>query len=240
MRYKFTFFLFVLFAPLAVMGQKLLPFDVGETLNYDSNFNFIKAGTAKLQVVALESLDNVSVYHILFTLNTYPILDHIYKIRDKVETWIDAEGFFTRKFHKKLREGRHRSRFSATVNYEDSVITAGEESFTIHQELRDPYSLFYYLRTIPLKVGDRFSFVTFDNNRFIDIDLTVHRKERIAVQAGQFDCLVVKPFREGRSLFKYQGDMTIWLSDDDRRLPVKVISKTKFGSMILKLRSLGD
>ena len=117
-------------------------------------------------------------------------------------------------------------------------MTTGEDSFKIDHELRDPYSLIYYLRTIPLNIGDQFSFVTFDNNQFTNIHLNVNRREKISVQAGQFTCLVIEPFRKGRSLLKQKGDMTIWISDDDLRLPVKVVSKSKIGSMTMKLRRL--
>jgi len=240
MKHKSSLFALILFIHTLIAGQVTVPFQVGEILNYDSNFNLIKAGTARLHVSALELIDGVPVYHIIFTVKTNKILDRIYKVRDRVETWIDANGLFTRKFSKKVREGQYRHNFSAIINYQDSVVTTGEDSFRINDELRDPYSLFYYLRTIPLNVGDRFTYVTFDNNQFINIHLIVHRKEKISVKAGQFDCLVIKPFRKGRSLFKQQGDMTIWLSDDHQRLPVKIVSKTKFGSMTLKLRNLGD
>jgi hypothetical protein len=52
---------------------------------------------------------------------------------------------------------------------------------------------------------------------------------------GKFDCLVVEPFREGRMLFKNRGDMKVWLSDDSQRLPIKIVSKAKFGSLVMKL-----
>ena len=221
-------------------GQTRLPFQVGEKLTYDSHFNLIKAGTAQLHVSAREVISEVPVYHIIFTVKTNSFLDRIYKIRDRVETWIDARDFFTRKYSKKVREGNYRQTFSADVNYQDSVVTTGEDSFKIYQELRDPYSLFYYLRTIPLQIGDQFSFVTFDNNQFVNIHFNVNRRETISVGAGTFDCLVIEPFLKGKPLFKHKGDMTIWFSDDDQRLPVKVVSKTKIGSMILKLTSYNN
>jgi len=49
---------------------------------------------------------------------------------------------------------------------------------------------------------------------------------------------VVRPFREGKNLFKNQGDMQIWISDDERRLPVKIQIKMKFGSMTLLLKKV--
>ncbi|MFQ6674708.1 MAG: DUF3108 domain-containing protein [Fidelibacterota bacterium] len=224
--------------PLVPRAQIPLPLEVGETLHYESRINLIPAGSARLEVSALEALDGDSVYHIVFSVQTNPVLDRIFKIRDRIETWIDAKGLFTRKFAKKIREGNYRHQFSATINYEDSVVTTARDSFSIDRELRDPYSLFYYLRTLPLNVGDLLGFTTFDNGEFIDFQVTVHHRESVRVPAGVFRCLVIEPFKEGASLLKNEGDMTIWLSDDDQRLPVKIVSRAKFGSMVFKLKSL--
>ena len=65
--------------------------------------------------------------------------------------------------------------------------------------------------------------------------MIVHRKENISVIAGKFDCFVVEPFKEGRTLFKNKGDMKVWISDDEHRLPVMIVSKAAFGSLVMKL-----
>lgn len=227
----------ILWVPLSLWAQGPFPLEVGETLHYESNINLIPTGSAQLQVSSLQSLNSDSVYHIVFTVWTNPVLDRIFKIRDKIETWIDARGLFTRKFAKKVREGNFRQEFLATIDYEDSVVTTGAVSFPIDRELRDPYSLFYYLRTLPLKVGDLLAFTTFDNGEFIDFELTVHRQETVRVPAGVFRCLVIEPFRKGRPLLKQRGDMTIWISDDEKRLPVKIESRTTFGAMTFRLKT---
>lgn len=222
--------------PLALWAQTPLPLPVGETLDYESHINLIPTGWGQLRLRSLVDLNGDSAYHIVFTARTNQVLDRIFKIRDKVETWIDARELFTRKFSKIVREGNYRQEFLATIDYKDSVVTVGRQSFPIETELRDPYSLLYYLRTIPLKVGDLLAFTTFDNGEFIDFQLTVHRTETVKVPAGEFFCLVLEPFREGKPLLKNRGDMTIWLSDDEKRLPVKIESKTSFGSMIFRLK----
>ena len=222
-----------------VSAQEGLPFQVGEILNYDASINFLKAGAAALEVSSQESLQDAQVFHIIFSLTSNRFLDRLYRVRDEVDTWIDVDGLFTRKYRKKLREKNYSKDFMAQMDYEDSVVVSGEKSFPLTQELRDPYSLFYYLRTLPLQVGDLLSFTTFDNNRFTDFQVTVHRTESVRVPAGRFDCIVIEPFREGRALLKHQGDMTIWLSNDEKRLPVMVVSKAKFGSVTMRLRSVG-
>ena len=232
---------FVLTILLCLAGaQETQPFRVGEVLRYDASINFLRAGSAVLEVSSQESLQDAQVFHIIFSLTSNRFLDRLYRVRDQVETWIDVDGLFTRKYRKKLREKNYSKDFLAQMSYEDSVVVSGKKSFPLTQELRDPYSLFYYLRTLPLQVGDLLSFTTFDNNRFTDFQVTVHRTESVRVPAGRFDCIVIEPFRKGRALLKNQGDMIIWFSDDEKRLPVKVVSKAKFGSVILRLRSVGE
>lgn len=225
-----------LWLPVALQAQGPLPFEVGENLHYESRINLIPAGSAQLEVSDLELLNGDSVYHIVFSARTNSLLDRIFKIRDRIDTWIDGGELFTRRFSKKIREGNYRQEFQATIDYEDSVVTAGNDSFRIERELRDPYSLFYYLRTLPLKVGDLMDFTTFDNGEFINFQVTVHRRETVHVPAGAFHCLVIEPFKKGTSLLKNRADMTIWFTDDERRLPVKIQSRTSFGSMTFRLK----
>lgn len=216
-------------------GQPEHPFGEGETLLYDVSLNVFSAGTASLEVNGLEQLAGTPSYHITFRMKTNTLWDQIYQIRDTVETWIDSERLFTRKLTKTIRERHYAQNLSADFDYDDGTIRSNRKILPLSSEVRDPYSFFYYLRTLPLKVGDLFDFTIFDNHKFTDVSLTVHRKERVHVPAGEFLCLVIEPFREGRTLFKHKGDMMVWLSDDRLRLPVKIVSKAKFGSLVLRL-----
>ena len=216
-------------------AQKEYPFNKGETLLYDVSLNFVSAGTASLELGDIEEFDGTPVYHITFRMKTNSVWDQIFRIRDTVETWIDSEGLFTRKLKKTIKEPRYSQKLLANFDYGSGVITTNKKALSISSEIRDPYSFFYYLRTVPLKVGDLFNFTIFDNHKLTDLSLIVHRKEQIDVPVGTFDCLVVEPFREGRMLFKNRGDMKVWLSDDSQRLPVKIVSKARFGSLIMKL-----
>ena len=214
------------------------PFTVGETLKYDLKVNVIKAGHAKLQVIGEEIVDENQTYHIKYTVKSNRYVDRLFYVRDQVDSWLDKNGLFTRKFMKYIREGSYRYKLEAKMNYIDSTLTSEDEVFQIDSEIRDPFSLFYYLRSIPLKVGQKLSFKTFDNGQFVDFHIIVHRKENVRVPAGRFRCLVIEPYRKGKTLFKQKGDMRIWLTDDERRLPVKIETKATFGSMTMLLKKI--
>ena len=214
------------------------PFTVGETLKYDLKVNVIKAGHAKLQVIGEEGVDENQTYHIKYTVKSNRYVDRLFYVRDQVDSWLDKKDLFTHRLIKNIREGSYRYKLEAKMNYIDSTLTSEDEVFQIDSEIRDPFSLFYYLRSIPLKVGQKLSFKTFDNGQFVDFHIIVHRKENVRVPAGRFRCLVIEPYRKGKTLFKQKGDMRIWLTDDERRLPVKIETKATFGSMTMLLKKI--
>ncbi len=81
-------------------------------------------------------------------------------------------------------------------------------------------------------------FTSFENKKSIFFKLAVAGRETVKTRAGNFNCLVVRPFRQGKTLFKNEGDMQVWFSDDERRLPIQIQIKMKFGSMHLKLKEI--
>ena len=214
-----------------------LPFRVGETLNYSVKFNFIPAGTAALKVVSADTVNNIPSFHIQYSARTGSLADRLFKIRDRVDSWIDARGLFIHRQIKSIRQGSYRKNSNTELFYRDSLAVVNNDSIPISGIVFDPYSLFYYLRTIPLIMGKTLNMNTFDNGLFTDFQLRVDKWETLSCPAGTFKCLVINPFKDGKTLLKNEGDMTIWFSDDARRIPVQILVKLKYGTMKLKLKS---
>ncbi len=82
------------------------------------------------------------------------------------------------------------------------------------------------------------SFSSFEGKRIVDYKLQIKGKETISTELGNYICTVIRPYQEGENLFKNQGDIQIWISDDQNRLPVKIQIKMKFGSMTLLLKKV--
>ena len=214
-----------------------IPFKVGETLNYTAKFNFIPAGTAVLKIISSDTVNNIPLFHIQYSARTGSFADKLFKIRDRVDSWIDANGLFIYRQKKSIRQGSYRKISHTEIFYNDSLAVVNNDSIPISEIVFDPYSLFYYLRTIPLILGKTLKMVAFDNSSFTDFQLRVDKIESISVPAGIFKCLVIKPFKDGSTLLKNEGDMTIWFSEDMRRIPVQILVKLKYGTMKLKLKS---
>ena len=233
---KIRFLLFLLFMTL-LPGQSL-PFSVGEILEYDAEFNLVPVGKAQLSVNGMEMINGRNTYHVSFIARTGWVGDQFFIIWDRVDIWLDEVKLVTHKLRKKIREGGYRKKSETVIDYNNHVAVTGGDTTTITGEVRDPYSMFYYLRTIPLVENKPMVFMAYENKKSTPFNLMVTGKEVIHAPLGSFVCTVVKPFKKDRTLFKNQGDMKIWFSDDKRRLPVKIQIKLKYGSMTLLLKKI--
>jgi len=219
-------------------GQSAWPFQIGERLTYNVSFTGITAGQASLEVVNDTVVNNYHQLHIRFNARTTFPVSSIYTINDQVDTWLDSKYLYTKKLTKNIREGNYKNDSYTIIDYDQSIAITNGDTVIIDQFLRDSYSLFYFLRTIPLIIGETIDFTAFDGKKITPFQVIIKTKETINTMAGTFPCLVVKPFREGTTLLKNKGDMMIWFSDDKIRLPIQIRIKLKYGSMLLKLKDI--
>jgi len=219
-------------------GQSAWPFQIGERLTYNVSFTGITAGQASLEVVNDTVVNNYHQLHIRFNARTTFPVSSIYTINDQVDTWLDSKSLYTRKMTKKIRERNYKKDSHTIIDYDQSIAITDGDTVIIDQFLRDSYSLFYFLRTIPLSIGETIDFTAFNGKKITPFQIITKTKETINTMAGTFPCLVVKPFREGTTLLKNKGDMIIWFSDDKNKLPIQIRIKLKYGSMLLKLKDI--
>ena len=219
-------------------GQSAWPFQIGEKLTYNVSFTGITAGQASLEVVNDTVVNNNHQLHIRFNARTTFPVSSIYTINDQVDTWLDSKYLYTKKLTKNIREGNYKNDSYTIIDYDQSIAITNGDTVIIDQFLRDPYSLFYFLRTIPLIIDETIDFTAFDGKKITPFQVITKTKETINTMAGTFSCLVVKPFRKGATLLKNKGDMMIWFSDDKIRLPIQIRIKLKYGSMLLKLKDI--
>ena len=106
--------------------------------------------------------------------------------------------------------------------------------------MRDPYSLFYYLRSIDLPEDTVFTFTTYDRKKLTAFQMKVGQSETISVPAGRFKCFHIKPYSKNKNLLKNKGELDLWFTKDQKRLPVQIIVRLKYGVLILKLQSVSS
>ncbi|MDQ7818101.1 MAG: DUF3108 domain-containing protein [Melioribacteraceae bacterium] len=215
-------------------------FRVGEKLIFDVKYGFVNAGVAEFSIPKIIKLAGRETYNVVFRVNSVPAFDLFYKVRDRYETFIDVEGIFPWRFEQHIREGGYSRDFSAFFDQRKGKAKTSEGQYDIPPYVNDIVSAFYFARTYDyskMKVGDKIQLQNFYKDKVYPLDVVFHGKERITVAAGTFDCIILEPLAKEGGLFKSEGNMLLWVTDDDIRMPVKVKTKVIIGSIDADLSS---
>lgn len=215
-------------------------FKEGEKLTFDVKYGFVTAGIATMQIPKIKRISGRDAYHVTFEVNSVPSFDLFYKVRDRYETYIDVEGLFPWRFEQHIREGKYSRDFSAFFDQRKGKAKTSEGEFEIPKYVHDIVSAFYFARTLDysgMKKGDKIHLQNFYKDKVYDLDVVYHGKETIEVAAGKFDCIIVEPLVQEGGLFKSEGNIVIWLTDDDIKMPVRVKTKVVVGSIDADLTS---
>jgi hypothetical protein len=225
-------------------------FKQGEKLTFEINYGFITAGTAEMMIAPnTVNINARPCYDITFTVNSSSAFTSVYRVNDYYKCYLDAQGLFPWRFEQHIKEGNYTRDFEALFDhvYKKVKTYTGEKDpkkfegeFDIPQYVHDGISAFYYVRTqsfAGMKTGDVMKLQNFYNDKTYPLDVKYLGKETIEVPAGEFSCIKVQPYFIEGGLFKSEGDITVWLTDDDRKMPVKVSSKIIIGSVDVDLTS---
>ena len=214
-------------------------FAEGERLVFDVGYSFITAGEAVMSIPKVDTMFGRSVYQILFTVNSTKTFSWIYKVDDRYETFLDVQGIFPWRFTQRVREGSYSRDFSAWFDQVNQIAYVGDKEYPIPPYVHDAVSAFYYVRTLDYsktRVGERMSLQNFFKDTTYTLSVKFLGRQRIEVDAGTFDCIIVEPLMKEGGLFKSEGRVLIWLTDDERKIPVKVSTKVVIGSIESELR----
>ncbi len=215
---------------------------VGETLHYDISWAGISGGQATIAVEAPATYQGRRVLRLVATARSNKLVDAFYKVRVRVESLWDCEGRYSLLYTHKGREGRRvRDRRYVFDLPQQEVrrewVGDPVERFPLLLPVQDPFSILFEARTQALEIGRTFTLEAFEGRRRWDVEVQVLRRERVTVPAGTFETIVVKPLLKFEGVFQQKGDVVVWLTDDDRRMPVKMESKVRIGHVAADLTS---
>ena len=226
-------------APDTDPGLAAVPWKIGEYFQFSIDWNGLNGGNSLMQVQNIQRLEGRRVYRIVTKTESNSFVSKFYKVRDRAESYIDAESLYTRRFVKHLREGGYKKDLDVRFDQETHKAAYDDgASMDVPARVHDVLSAFYYVRTQPLANGATLLLPTHDNKKSYDMEVKVHRRERVQVPAGTFDCVVVEPMLKSEGVFKSKGSILVWLSDDERRIPVLVRSKVPVGSISVSLTDM--
>ncbi|MBN2570892.1 MAG: DUF3108 domain-containing protein [Ignavibacteriales bacterium] len=213
-------------------------FKEGEKLVFDLKYGFITAGTAVMEIPKIKRISGRDSYHITFNVNTTSAFDLVYKVRDRYETYVDVEGLFPWRFEQHIREGDFVRDFSAFFDHRTGKAKTSEGSYAIPKYVNDILSAFYLGRTLDytgMKVGQKYHLENFYKDNVYPLDIVYLGKETIDVSAGKFKCIMVQPLISEGGIYKGNGNLVIYLTDDQFKIPVKVKAEIVIGSLDAEL-----
>ncbi len=218
-------------------GAAAAPFSVGERLVFSIDYGVINAGEGVLEVAGMVDMDGQACYRIESTARSNTFFSGFYRVRDKVVSYVDEDELFSRYFMKRLREGTYRKTVEIEFDHERGVARYhnGRE-FEVPAGVHDVLSAFYFVRTLDLEVGKDLFLSAHSSEKSYDMRVIVHRQEAVETDLGTFDCFVIQPVMVGEGLFKHEGDLMIYITADERRIPVLMSTKLPVGSITANLR----
>jgi hypothetical protein len=217
-------------------GQAAVPYGPGELATYQVRLGALNVGQGAMQVMGLEMVDGRQTYRTRFTLaGGIPFA----RVDNRFESWIDVNGLFSRRFFQDQKEVRftRRRTFEFFPERRAYRVVGSNETGTLPTNRPlDEVSFLYYVRTLPLRVGESYTFDQYYREDGNPVVLHVLRRETVRVPAGTFNTIVVRPVIKTRGLFGEGGDAEVYFTDDSRRILVQMRSRVPVvGSLTLHL-----
>ena len=231
---------------VAAPTERPVPFRAGETLTFDVSWSeFMTAGTATIAVREKRpSFDSVA-YYIVADGRPTPLLSRLYTLYYKVDTLLDVFTLLPQRASVYSKEGKRERmkilRFDHAAKrgvYEVKTSTLATTNLTVPPQAQDPLSAIYVLRSRPLKLGATFTMPVINNGENYRMDAKVVAKETVATPVGQLAAWKLVP-----AVFDEHGKPTaeklgLWISDDARKLPLKLEADLAVGRFVVVLRDV--
>jgi hypothetical protein len=211
----------------------------GEFLEFSVRYGPIRAGVATMAIEGIVTVGGDDCFHIVTTARSSDFFSTFFYVNDRVESFVRTRDLLPLRSEKHLIEGDFRDDEVVLFDQRNHVAIYDDgQVVELVDQAHDILSAFYSVRARDLVPGDGFDLNSHVDGKNYPIRVAVHRRERISVPMGDFDCLVVEPKLRTPGLFKHQGELLIWLTDDRRRIPVQMKSKLPIGSVSVVLTDI--
>ena len=200
----------------------------------------LKLGEASLSVKDPGIIDGINVYHLNFNVRTTRLGDSIYKIRNKIDVWVNQETLNVVKQNKNIRELRKKKNSETIIKNKEKGITNGKE-FMVKDNIFDPYSLILILSEFDIPNGQSKEFNIVDAGKSREIEIKNLGTQIIKTPYGNKQGYTLSPVKNGQPVLKNKGDMEVsYVSIDDTLVPAKILIKLGSGVIELRLKKIRE
>ena len=200
---------------------------------------YVNAGTANLTVTS-EQLFNKPVYHIVGTGVTNSNYDWIFKVRDRYESYIDTGTLQPYKFIRNVDEGGYKKYENITFNQGANTAITTQGVYKVPNCIQDVVGALYYARNIDFnkyRPGDKVPFYLFLDNEVYNMYVRYEGKETVKTRYGKFRAIKFKPLLLKGTIFEGGEKMTVYVSDDRNKIPLRIESPLLVGSVKVDMMS---
>jgi hypothetical protein len=241
---KFTLLVIFIFVLTATSGQDNKPaFKSGEWLRYKMSYSgFLRAGTAILEVEEAD-YKGKKVFHTTGTGWTSGMIKWFFEVEDKYESYFDKDNVKPYLFKRKIDEGGYKKHRITSFNYDTNKayiqdFLKQKDTIVPFTNVQDMLSSFYFLRNLDLsnlKNGDEIALDMFMDSQVYPFKLRFLGKEEIKTSFGKINTLIFRPIVQSGRVFKEQESVTIWITDDANKIPIKMNASLAVGSLRAEL-----
>ncbi|WP_397444916.1 DUF3108 domain-containing protein [Polaribacter sp. R77954] len=237
----FTLFYFL----LSQAQEKKIAFKSGESLRYKMSYSgFLRAGTAVLEVEE-KYLNGKKVFYTKGTGWTSGMIKWFFEVDDLYESYFDKDSIKPYLFKRKINEGGYKKHRITSFNYNSNKayvqdFTNQKDTSVAFTNVQDMLSSFYYLRntdTKHLEKGDEIALDMFLDSKVYPFKLRFLGRQVLRTKFGKVSSMIFRPLVESGRIFKEQESVTIWITDDANKIPIKMEASLAVGSLRAELEA---
>ncbi|MFT5723890.1 MAG: hypothetical protein ACI9JN_001007 [Bacteroidia bacterium] len=214
-------------------------FGFGENLTYRVHYGWLNA--ARITMSVDDTTINIGdrpTYHIVANGKTNKSFDWMYNVRDRFESYVDTSGIAPLKYFKTVQEDKYTDTDLVYYDHEGKKLKGLKKNMDMPQYVQDIVSGTYYARTIDFSkayIGETFPLDIYLDQKIYNLKFKYLGIETIKSDFGKVRCIKLRPQLVVDRVFKDEDDMTIWVSDDGNRLPIRVKTEIWIGSLKVDL-----
>lgn len=231
---------FSLFFLTAMVGQqKPTVFKSGEWLRYKMSYSgFLRAGTAILEL-SEKDFNGKKVFYTKGTGWTSGAVKWFFKVEDRYESYFDKDTIKPYLFKRKINEGGYKKHRITSFNYKSNKayvqdFTLQKDTSVVFSRVQDMLSAFYYLRNYNvknMKKGEEIGIDMFMDSQVYPFKLRFLGREILKTKFGTLKTMIFRPLVQSGRIFKAQESVTLWITDDANKIPVKLSADLSVGSL---------
>ncbi|KGO91589.1 DUF3108 domain-containing protein [Flavobacterium subsaxonicum] len=215
-------------------------FKTGEVLKFRIHYGVVNAGNATLEVKEAVR-DNKKVHHVVGTGVTTGMTKFFFKVTDLYETYFDKVTGKPYQYVRKIDEGGYTKNQEGFFNQDKNTVLVkdykhkSQKTISVTENVQDIMSTFYYLRNHPsvdkMKVGEAISVDMFFDEEVTKFKLKFIGREDISTKFGVVSTMIFRPYVQAGRVFKEEESLTVWISDDENKVPVRIKASLAVGSL---------